>query len=270
MNTIKTSTYPNFKQAVWLLLVFLLIQIVFLIPLRIIEYMLNIDFGSNRFILQGIELAIFYLILHFGIKKTKAYHCQIIPFRPINLLLFFPIIVTILGMIFLTSKIDSLVDYLFPMPEFLEEFLYNAGSEDESVWEIFFCSALATSLIEELLFRGLILYGFLKNYSGKKAILFSAILFACMHFNPWIFFSSLFVGLLWAWWVIRTGSLWPSLFGHAFNNGIGIFIYHFDPNIIGIENDVQLWWFTASSLLLTVLGLWWFHQMTRYQKGESS
>ena len=209
----------------------------------------------------------FYLILRFGLKKTKAHHCQVIPFIPINLLLFFPITMTILGMIIFLSEIINIANYLFPMPEFLEEILYVSIGENESFWEIFFYSALSASLIEELLSRGLILYGFLLNYSKKKAILFSAILFACMHFNPWSFFLTFLIGLLFAWWVIRTGSLWSSLFGHALYNGLWIFIYYFNIDAFKKNND-QSWWLIIFGLLLMVFGLWWFYQMTKREETD--
>lgn len=266
MDTIKISTYPNVKQAIWLLLLFLFLQIGLLILVKIIEHIINIDLGSNKFILGGIELSGFYLILRFGLKKTKAHHCQVIPFIPVNLLLFFPITMTILGIIIFPSEIINIANYLFPMPEFLEEFLYVSIGENDSFWEIFFYSALASPLIEELLSRGLILYGFLLNYSKKKAILFSAILFACMHFNPWSFFFTFLIGLLLAWWVIRTGSLWPSLFGHAFYNGLWIFIYYFNIDAFNKNNNVQSWWLNIFGLLLTVFGLWWFYQMTKREE----
>lgn len=266
MDTIKISTYPNVKQAIWLLLLFLFLQIGLLILVKIIEHIINIDLGSNKFILGGIELSGFYLILRFGLKKTKAHHCQVIPFIPVNLLLFFPITMTILGIIIFPSEIVNIANYLFPMPEFLEEFLYVSIGENDSFWEIFFYSALASPLIEELLSRGLILYGFLLNYSKKKAILFSAILFACMHFNPWSFFFTFLIGLLLAWWVIRTGSLWPSLFGHAFYNGLWIFIYYFNIDAFNKNNNVQSWWLNIFGLLLTVFGLWWFYQMTKREE----
>ena len=209
---------------------------------------------------------VFYLILRFGLQKAKAHHWQVIPFMSINLLLFFPITMTTLGIIIFPSKIIDIVNYLFPMPKFLEEILYVSIGENESFWEAFFLTALSASLIEELLFRGLILYGFLLNYSKKKAILFSAILFACMHFNPWSFFNNFLIGLLLAWWVIRTGSLWPSLFGHVFHNGLVVFISYF--NMDAFINNLQSWWLIVSGLLLMISGLWWFYQMTKSEKTD--
>ena len=266
MDTIKISTYPNVKQAIWLLLLYLFLLLGLLILVKMIESITNIDFGSNQFILGGIELSVFCLILRFGLKKTKTHRYQVIPFIPINLLLFFPITMTILGIIIFPSKIINIANYLLPRPKFLEEFLYVSIGANESFWETFFYFALASSLIEELLCRGLILHGFLLNYSKKKAILFSAILFACMHFNPWSFFRTFLIGLLLAWWVIRTGSLWPSLFGHVFHNGMVVFIYYF--NIYGFINNLQFWWLIVFGLLLTVFGLWWFHQMTKREEAD--
>jgi membrane protease YdiL (CAAX protease family) len=81
---------------------------------------------------------------------------------------------------------------------------------------IFIC--IIAPFTEEVLFRGIILNGFLKNYSVNHAIILSAVLFALFHFTivqlPVAFIMGCFLG----WLYVQTGSLALSIFAHALYN----------------------------------------------------
>jgi membrane protease YdiL (CAAX protease family) len=53
-----------------------------------------------------------------------------------------------------------------------------------SPFDAVFILVIMAPLTEETLCRGLILNGFLKNYSRRKAMIVSALLFALLHLNP--------------------------------------------------------------------------------------
>lgn len=82
---------------------------------------------------------------------------------------------------------------------------------------------IATPIVEEIFFRGIILEGLLKNYKPIKAITLSAIIFGVVHINPSQIILATLHGLLigWAYW--KTGSLIPGLLIHFLNN----LIFHF-------------------------------------------
>ena len=73
---------------------------------------------------------------------------------------------------------------------------------------------------EEWLYRGVILKGLLKHYSPLKAIVWSALIFAVAHLNPWqaipVFSGALAMG--WIYW--RIGLLRYCVFMHAVNNAL--------------------------------------------------
>lgn len=86
----------------------------------------------------------------------------------------------------------------------------------------FLVYALAVSIgpgvSEELAFRGLILAGFRSRYSSATAVTLSALLFALMHIDPLHVLLTFPAGLWLGWLVVRTGSLYPAVVAHAFNN----------------------------------------------------
>ena len=73
-------------------------------------------------------------------------------------------------------------------------------------------------IVEELIFRGLILHGFRRNYNPFKTVLISAILFSLFHLNPWQMPATFVLGLFLGWIMIRTNSIIAAIMGHSINN----------------------------------------------------
>jgi len=75
-----------------------------------------------------------------------------------------------------------------------------------------------TPLFEELIIRGIMLDGLLKNNSWKKAVIITTILFILIHFDllktPSLIFSGLFLG----WLYYKTKNLVLTIIVHSFNN----------------------------------------------------
>lgn len=81
--------------------------------------------------------------------------------------------------------------------------------------------AVIPPIVEELLFRGMILHS-LRRYGDGFAIVGSALLFGLYHGNFVQFVFAFICGLIMAKVVIYTGSLWTSIFIHMVNNGISV------------------------------------------------
>lgn len=98
--------------------------------------------------------------------------------------------------------------------------------EESNIWWSLLIVGVLTPLAEELFFRGALMgWMMLRRFPRWSVILLPALLFAIMHLNPVgilpIFFLALLLGYLrWA-----TGSLWPSVALHMFNNLLVLGIY---------------------------------------------
>ena len=82
----------------------------------------------------------------------------------------------------------------------------------------FLFGCVAAPVFEELLFRGILLNGLLRNYSPAVAIGQSALLFGVFHFNPAQSLSAALMGLLLGWLYYQTRSLGLCIGLHALNN----------------------------------------------------
>ena len=87
----------------------------------------------------------------------------------------------------------------------------------------FISIVIVTPLLEEWLFRGIILKGLLTHYSPLKAIVWSSVMFGMMHIEPRVVVFAFCIGMTVGWIYWRTRSLWPCIFIHAINNAFAFY-----------------------------------------------
>jgi membrane protease YdiL (CAAX protease family) len=119
--------------------------------------------------------------------------------------------------------------------------------------------------IEEFIFRGIILGGFLTRYSPPKAIVLSSLFFAIFHFNLMQFLITFLLGLLCGWYYVKTRNLLSCVIIHSLNNLIGLivikyFIDKLSQQIITSNSSLfpidSLFLVLIFSLILILLGLY--------------
>ncbi|MFZ5517305.1 MAG: CPBP family intramembrane glutamic endopeptidase [Candidatus Zhuqueibacterota bacterium] len=120
----------------------------------------------------------------------------------------------------IVALLDPITD-LIPMPDFMMQ-LFLKLLADRS-YPTFVLMVIAAPLLEEFLFRGIMLDGFLRNYSARKSIVFSSLFFALAHLNPWQFIVAFSLGLLIGYVYVHTKSLLPCMFIHFIANVAGYF-----------------------------------------------
>lgn len=90
-------------------------------------------------------------------------------------------------------------------------------------------TAVLPGLCEEILFRGVI-QSLLEKKGIQKGLLYTSLLFAIFHFNPWgilpIFFLGLIIGLL----AIRTNSIIPAIIAHTSVNATSVIVNYLTIN----------------------------------------
>lgn len=109
----------------------------------------------------------------------------------------------------------NLVIAFFPMSPW-EEALFSRMADGSVAATVAVC--IVAPLCEEMLFRGIVLRGFLRRYSRWQAILLSALLFGAAHMNIYQFVVGFVMGTVLAWLYERTRSLIPCIALHATYN----------------------------------------------------
>jgi glutamate-5-semialdehyde dehydrogenase len=135
-------------------------------------------------------------------------------------------------------------------------------------WSGFLLAVVVAPMIEEVLFRGIILRGLLGRWNTWAAIFMSAALFTLMHFNPAQAPIAFALGSVLGWLYVRTRSLGVCVLGHALNNasaylpvdfGLTVDNYnHMPTSPVGFFHP---WWFDGMGLVLFSAGLWMIHRL---------
>lgn len=133
-----------------------------------------------------------------------------------------------------------------------EEAMFNQMMSNGLVSMVSVC--IIAPVLEEMLFRGVILRSFLHQYSPRVAIAGSAALFGLAHLNLYQFFVGFLLGLVAGWLYERSRSLWPCILFHAAYNSAVTAIYFLQGSVQ--ESDIwqmpALYW--AASFVFAFAG----------------
>ncbi|WOC39943.1 type II CAAX endopeptidase family protein [Polaribacter sp. HL-MS24] len=148
-----------------------------------------------------------------------------------------------------------------PMPEFMQKIFLEFANQ-KGVFS-FLAIVIAAPIIEELIFRGIILNGLLQKYSPVKSIILSSVLFGIVHLNPWQFVSATIIGIFSGWVYYRTKKLSLSILIHLVNNLIAFLgMYFMDAETMMNESLTELYGgftnlilITFSAILVSIIGI---------------
>ncbi|GAB2477872.1 protease [Hymenobacter qilianensis] len=140
----------------------------------------------------------------------------------------------------------------------------------------FFVICVSAPILEELLFRGLLLPGLLKNYSPRKAIIQSGLLFGIIHLNPAQAVSAFLLGLFLGWLYYRTQSLAACIVVHCLNNAVAWVAtqnpkwQHVDDPIALLPDGPALLLMTVIAAIIFAAGTWLIWRATHMSAATES
>jgi hypothetical protein len=214
--------YPNIKSLIILFLIIVVIQLVGGAPSVLFKI-----YKLKSPLLKSLANLIVYvstmlIVIKYAINKSKRQegeHFKINFNKPPgwSLTLIIIYISALLGLLFwLSSSIPTT-----PLPVVHSMFKKQFSTDALSIIRI----VIAAPILEEILFRGIILRGLLKGYPTYKAILISAIFFAVIHINPLQAFFAFFGGSFIGWVYYKTQSVIPGMVVHATINGTAMALF---------------------------------------------
>jgi membrane protease YdiL (CAAX protease family) len=161
-----------------------------------------------------------------------------------------PILLLVPGLLLAMSAVESMLVWYFPL-----------SRAEQAMFERMMAPGLGTlvavcilaPILEEMLFRGVILRSFLHQYPRHTAILASATLFGLAHMNIYQFVVGLALGSLAGWLYERARSLWPCIFLHSTYNSLIAYLSltaQDPPQGLGADLPVMYWFAAATAALL--------------------
>ena len=119
--------------------------------------------------------------------------------------------------------------------------------------------AVVPSILEEVLFRGVI-FGGLEKQSTLFAAAFSTFVFAFLHPNIFNFFGYVFLGMVTVMVMLRTNSLYAAILYHFINN-LTAFIFGFAASQTPVSVSFIIWLF-LSAIVIFIVTLFIFRIVT--------
>jgi len=181
-------------------------------------------------------------ILHPSSTSPKATAALLLP----------PVVLLVPALVLVMSLLTEGLVQLAPMSR-SEEAMFEQLSSGGAASVIAVC--ILAPLLEEMLFRGIILRGFLAQYPRWQAIMGSALLFGGAHLNLYQFVCAFLIGILAGWLYERSQSLLPGIGLHAaYNTAFTVLDPSWDPaQARDAWQHAPLVWALAAALAL--LGL---------------
>ena len=208
-----TQNYPSIAQS-WGILGIMIATTVILVPTLVFfgPDPSGMSFGAQVLIATLLGTGIpCWIIYHIRKKKTNisSFNLSIENRRiiPLIVLVAIPLNLGIAG---------PLVE-LVPMNDFFREMIREMVLEMASDQGLLMFTALviAAPILEELIFRGIMLDGLLRIYSPTKAVIVSSLLFGLVHLNPAQFVGGALVGGFMGWVYVHTRSVMATILIHA-------------------------------------------------------
>ena len=145
------------------------------------------------------------------------------------------------------------------------------------IWAIL-AVAVTPAIFEELIFRGILQKGMLRNSKPKTAIIVSSVLFMLMHLSVENLLYTFVCGCILGYIAYRSGSILPSMAFHFVNNAIAVvllYVYELMNNMginmdeaadlsqYGMAETIMLFVYTIVSIVLLGLALWGFKRLSK-------
>lgn len=216
----QTKYYPTILGAIHLIVLYTFIQTIVDFPLALLDYYNGTDFLYNpiKKIILGVGSTVF--IFYFAYRKAGVPLKELFPYKSFNFLILVPLMFFLWAAQNLIGEVNTLVDKVLPPPPWFWEMFNKIFENDYGIYGSIIKVVIMAPVIEELIFRGVIMHGLMRNYSKFTAVFVSALMFALWHLNPWQFPATFILGLVLGILMLRTRNIYLCILGHAINNGL--------------------------------------------------
>ncbi|HUP20775.1 MAG TPA: CPBP family intramembrane glutamic endopeptidase [Gemmatimonadota bacterium] len=163
-----------------------------------------------------------------AVRRTRLGWREALLWRPLERDAWAPLALILVGSVTVFSELYLVMQRIVPVPEAFEramrELLGISGRADLIVTVA--VAVVIAPILEEALFRGVILQGLARRHGPRAATVWTALAFALFHFyNPWQLVPTFFLGLVLAWLVLTTGTIRSAILVHGAFNAISLVVY---------------------------------------------
>ncbi|MDP2889691.1 MAG: CPBP family intramembrane metalloprotease, partial [Bacteroidota bacterium] len=220
MDQQQNKYFPTIKDAIHLVVLYIFIQTLVDFPLALLDYYNGTDYLYHpvKKIILGIGSTVF--IFYYAWRRAGVSLKVLFPYKSFNVLILIPVLFFLWAAHNLIGEVNVWVDKAIPPPPWFWEMFNKIFENDYGIYGAILKVVIMAPVIEELIFRGIIMHGLIRNYSKFTAVFVSALMFALFHLNPWQFPATFILGIVLGILMLRTRNIYLCILGHAINNGL--------------------------------------------------
>lgn len=239
----------SINEAVFAAILSILIQLACFVVLASVGIQFeSTDLSSYSVVVFSTGVTVSILMYRTKSNYSDIFHLSESSAVATTVVLFIPLLLVVLPSCFWYWDIISWIEQFLPEDEAAMQALLRL-SEGGVVSYLIVC--VMAPIIEEMLFRGVILRGLLHRYSASLAIATSAAIFSIYHLNLYQLFPAFIVGCFIGWVYYLSKSLWPCIVIHVLNNTLALALYN-----AGSANTFNSILVNVTSVLVSVLGVY--------------
>lgn len=247
-----SDTYPSLTRALGLLLATLM----FAGLLAVVVYESLPGWPEILRMAVPTEIAL-ALAVAWAVRRSGLGWREALAWRPFEARHVVPLGLILIGSLTVFTELYVVIQKIVPVPgpfeSALAELLEIRGTVD-AVATIGVAVILAP-VLEEALFRGVILQGLARRYGPRAATVWTAIFFALFHlYNPWQIVPTFFLGIVLAWIVLTTRSLPAAIGIHAAFNAASLALFAADLGSGAPPPPDTVRWIVIGIVALLVVG----------------
>ena len=203
-----------------LIVLYTFIQTIVDFPLALIDYYNGTDYLYNPIKKIALGLGSTFFIFYYAYKRAGVPLKELFPLKSFNFLILIPVLFFFWAAQNLIGEVNIALDKALPPPVWFWELFNKIFESDFGIYGAILKVVIMAPVIEELIFRGVIMHGLMRNYSKFTAVFVSALMFALFHLNPWQFPATFILGIVLGILMVRTRNIFLCIIGHAINNGL--------------------------------------------------
>ena len=250
----QNERFPSAFQALLLVLALFAAELVAGMLLRSAQGLLNLT-SSQAWALGSLIAngCVFATVMQYqGLTYRALFHPAGTSMRDTALALVPWVVMLVPALVLVASTLVTIVTQAFPLSDSERALFERLGGDDLATMLL---GCVIAPVVEEMLFRGVILRGFLQRYPRSNAIWGSAVLFGLAHLNIYQFVAALLLGAVSGWLYERARSLVPCIALHSAYNTALTLLAHAPAGADGDGDGPVSAGFWIASLMLAAVGL---------------
>jgi len=232
----RNETFPNALEASLLIVGLFVVELLIGAALHDVKSISGIDPRDVSGVIAVLGNGVlFSALLHYKrMSYASLFHTSKTSVVATVGILIVPILCIVPGITLAVWTLQNVLEQLFPLARW-QQAMFDQMMSHGLASVVTGC--VIAPVLEEMLFRGIILRSFLGQYSRRGAILGSAFLFGLAHLNIYQFAAAVALGAISGWLYERTRSLWPCILLHASYNSLVTAIYF----VLTGQESVAVW-----------------------------